>query len=110
MLRISKNDYAVENCATLEFNNALDNFITRVWRKSNSRNLKDIVEYVYDNVNKICIEDVENVTYCDLKRITRLFVNELDLDRSESTELMVIDEIFNISHFYYRCNTEHDDF
>lgn len=110
MLRINKSDYEVENCAKMEFNNALDNFIARVWRKSKSMNLKDITNYIYDNANKICVDDVENVTYFELKRITSALVNELDLDRSLTTENMILDEIFQVSCFYSRCNTMDEDF
>ena len=109
MLRISKNEYEVENCATKEFTNALDNFITRLWRKSKSMNLKDITNYIYDNANKICVDDVENVTYFELKRVTSALVNELDLDRSLTTENMILDEIFQVSCFYSRCNTKYDE-
>lgn len=110
MLRINKNEYEFEDCSKKEFNNALDDFVTRLWRKSKSMNLKDITNYVYDNANKICINDVENVTYFELKRVTSCLVNELDLDRSKLTENMVLDEIFNISCFYSRCNTEEEEF
>ena len=98
------------NCLQKEFNNAMDRFITILWRKSRSMNLKDITSYIYDNANKICVDNVEKVTYFELKRVTRTLVNELDLDRSLTTESMILDEIFNISCFYNRCNTYDEDF
>ena len=110
MLKIIKSEYEVENCAKKEFNNALDNFITRVWRKSLDMNLKDIVNYIYDNTNKICLDNIERVTYHDLREVTRCLVYDLHLDRSMSTQSMILDEIYTISYFYNRCNTTDEDF